>query len=203
MRLSQEIKNISLALCEAQKEIKNVNQTAENPFFKSNYAPLDEILSYLRPIYNKHGITIIQDISSTDNTITISTMLLHTTGEWIQQDGLIIPLEKHTAQSAGSAVTYGRRYTLNAIAGLASKDEDDDANATKPKDKQPDKKPTPKKEESLIKTKEQYTAFYNSLNEDIKFLCKDMTDKERYDLFITHKWIIAEIDKALTLKAQE
>ncbi len=123
MRHSESIDKISPALLAAQKETLPVKKTATNPFYGSDYAPLDEILTVLMPIYNKHGLVIMQDISPEGS---ISTFILHESGQWIQQDGLCMPLDKQTPQGAGIAVTYGRRYSLKAMVGLA--DEDDDGN---------------------------------------------------------------------------
>ena len=121
--MSNSIVKISPALLAIQKEIKNTKQTAENPFYHSTYTPLNEMINDLRKIYNAHGITIMQDIEGNN----VSVLLLHESGEWIQQEGMSLPIERQSPQGAGSAVTYGRRYTLSAMAGIAS-EEDDDGN---------------------------------------------------------------------------
>jgi hypothetical protein len=128
MKHSESIIGIAQALLEVQKELKNTAQTAENPFYHSSYAPLNKILDEVRPICNKHGITILQDVYSENGNLYVSTMLLHKSGEWMQQEGMWLPLEKPTPQSSGSAVTYGRRYTISAMLGIAT-EEDDDGNA--------------------------------------------------------------------------
>jgi hypothetical protein len=125
MKYSQSIKEISAAFNLAQKELKNIAQTKENPFYHSSYAPLNKIIDEVKPILNKNGISILQDISSIDNMMIVSTILLHTSGEWIQQDGMALPLEKQTGQAAGIAVTYGRRYSLSALLGISSEDDND------------------------------------------------------------------------------
>ena len=124
MKHSESIINISQALLKAQKEIEDPKQTAENPFFKSKYTPLVDILKLARPIYNKYGITILQDIQG----VSVSTIFLHESGEWIQQDGCTLIPDKETPQAGGSAITYARRYSISAWLGIAS-DEDDDGNA--------------------------------------------------------------------------
>ena len=50
---------------------------------------------------------------------------MHTSGEWIETDPLGLKAEKQTAQGTGSAVTYGRRYSLSAALGISSEDDDD------------------------------------------------------------------------------
>ena len=121
MNHSESIVNISQALLKAQKELEDPKQTAENPFFKSKYAPLVDILKMARPIFNKHGITILQDIQG----LTVSTIFLHESGEWIQQGGITLIPEKETPQAGGSAITYARRYAISAALGIASEEDDD------------------------------------------------------------------------------
>ena len=53
----------------------------------------------------------------------MTTMLLHESGQWIKSK-LKMPIEKATAQSVGSVITYGRRYGLSAITGIAQYDDD-------------------------------------------------------------------------------
>ena len=121
MKTSDQIDKIAPAILAAQKETKNPKRTSVNPFYNSKYAPLNEVLE-IRAIYNKHGMSILQDIDANG---CVSTMILHESGQWVQQDGMRLPLDKQTAQGAGSAVTYGRRYTLEAMTGTASEDDDD------------------------------------------------------------------------------
>ena len=59
-----------------------------------------------------------------DNTIEITTMLLHKEGQWISST-LYMPIVKSDAQGVGSAITYGLRYSLMAVLGVAPTDDDD------------------------------------------------------------------------------
>ena len=79
------------------------------------------------PIFSKHGLSIIQSLSSTEKGAECETMLMHTSGEWVS--GLLsLPIVKHDPQGYGSAATYARRYTLMSFSGVVG-DSDDDANA--------------------------------------------------------------------------
>lgn len=128
MKHSESIKEISQAIVKAQAELKNIAQTAENPFYKSSYAPLNKILDDIKPTLAKHNLAVLQDIGELPNgKQSISTILLHSSGEWIAQDGVGLTLEKNTPQGAGSAITYGRRYSLCAWLNISS-EEDDDGN---------------------------------------------------------------------------
>ncbi len=142
MKKSESIKNLAAALSKFQSEVKNPTNSAKNPFLDSKYAPLNEILNDVRPILAKHGLSIIQSTGSDGENITITTVLLHSSGEWIETEPLILQSDKQkgrsTAQAAGSAITYGRRYSLSAVLGISSED-DTDGNSSD-KDKNTDSK---------------------------------------------------------------
>jgi hypothetical protein len=122
---SESIKNISVALIKFQAEVQNPKNTADNPFYKSKYAPLNEILNDVRPLLSKHGLGVIQSPSGDGEKITINTMLVHESGEWIEFDPLTLKAEKITPQGAGVAITYGRRYSFSSVTGIASEPDDD------------------------------------------------------------------------------
>jgi hypothetical protein len=138
MNRSESIKELAASLAKFQAEIKNPKTTAKNPQFSSKYSPLDVILETVRPVLGKHGLSIIQNTGGGLENITISTMLLHSSGEWIESDSLNFKGEqtlkgggtKLSIQGAGSCITYGRRYQVTAILGLAGNDDDDGNNAS-------------------------------------------------------------------------
>lgn len=124
MKHSESIANITKALIAVQGELKPIVKDSTNPHFKNKYANLDSILREVLPVLNKHGIALIQGGAENERGVAVVTSLCHTSGEWIQGE-YVLPLEKGTAQSAGSAIAYGRRYGLASI--LALQMEDDDA----------------------------------------------------------------------------
>lgn len=139
------------ALLKVQKEITNPPNTAVNPFFKSKYAPLPDILKQVRPLLNKHGLILIQNTGSNEEGLPfVQTILVDEKGEGsIESDKLILRPEKKSVQGIGSAITYGRRYQLSALLGISSED-DNDGNeeeeakqAQQKKPGQPMKKPKP------------------------------------------------------------
>lgn len=147
MQTSGTIGSIAKALATFQGEVQNPKNTADNPYFNSKYAPLSDILNVARPLLAKNGLSISQFTSGKLDEITIETVLLHESGEWLRSDPLILPGEQSTkgggktlsVQGAGSAITYGRRYCLSAMLGLASEDDDDGNHATGNQDKPPSK----------------------------------------------------------------
>lgn len=131
MQKSDEIKNLAASLAKFQSKVANPKNTADNPFFKSKYAPLNEILSDVRPLLSQEGLSIMQYPSGDGEHIIIHTVLMHESGEWIEMDPLTLKAVKVDPQGAGSAITYGRRYSLSAVLGISSED-DDDGNGASP-----------------------------------------------------------------------
>ncbi|WP_130807670.1 ERF family protein [Senegalia massiliensis] len=129
MNKSESIKNLAIALSKFQAEITNPANTATNPFFKSKYAPLNDVLNNVRPILSKHGLSVVQAPAGDGENIVVTTLLIHESGEWIESEPLVLKADKPTAQGAGSAITYARRYALSAILGISSEDDDDGNNA--------------------------------------------------------------------------
>ena len=137
MNKSESITNLAKALASFQNEVQNPKNTADNPFFKSKYAPLNDVLNLVRPLLSKHGLSVLQSPSGNGADIIISSILMHSSGEWIEPDPLVLKADKATAQGAGSAITYGRRYSISAMLGISSEDDDDGNHATQPKGQQP------------------------------------------------------------------
>lgn len=128
MNKSESVAKISKALAQFQGEVKNPANTETNPFFNSKYAPLSDILNAVRPLLSKYGLSVLQSPSGDGQNIAITTLIVHESGEWIESDPLTLKAEKATAQGAGSAITYARRYALSAMLGISSED-DNDGNA--------------------------------------------------------------------------
>ena len=111
------------ALSLAQAEIKGARKDAENPHLKSKYADLASIWEACREALTKHGLTIIQLPSAVGPVVTVETILGHESGEFISEK-LALTAQQHTPQGIGSAITYGRRYGLAAMVGVAPEDDD-------------------------------------------------------------------------------
>ena len=165
MKTSEEIDKIAAALVKFQGEVESPKKTAENPAFKREgkslkYADLDAIIKTITPSLLKHGLSQHQftDSNIEAKSVKITTMLLHESGQYIISDTLTLPAEnrgKYDAQSVGSAITYGRRYSLSAILGIASEN-DDDANSISGQDKKNNYNQPPEKVVEPKITKEQY-----------------------------------------------
>src|SRR5699024_5456683 len=128
MEKSETITELSKALAEFQKEVKQPLKDKNNPFFKSKYVPLENVVEAITDIAPNHGLSFVQWALNNDNgQVGVATILMHTSGEYIQFDPVFMKAEKQTPQGYGALITYIKRYTLSAIFGITS-DQDDDAN---------------------------------------------------------------------------
>ena len=127
---SDKIDKLAAALSKAQSEMKGAEKKSVNPFFNSGYADLHTVIESSFPSLTKYGLSVIQGNESSPGEFFITTMLLHESGQWIKSK-LKMPIEKVTAQSIGSTITYGRRYGLSAISGIAQYDDDGNAVSSK------------------------------------------------------------------------
>jgi len=124
MEKTESIKELAKALCNFQGSVSKIKKTSDNPFFKSKYASLADILDVIREPLKENELSFVQ-LPEGENQLT--TILMHTSGEYISSTYTMKPT-KNDPQGLGSAITYQRRYALGAILGL-NIDEDDDGNA--------------------------------------------------------------------------
>lgn len=123
-----EINELAKALSEAQAEMKNPGFDSTNPHFRNKFASLAAVRNAVVPVLSKHGLSIIQSLTTLEGAIACETILLHSSGQSMRFGPLALPATKPDAQGYGSAATYARRYSLMAVAGVVG-DDDDDANA--------------------------------------------------------------------------
>lgn len=126
MKTSEQINEISAALSKALAVITNPTKDATNPHFRSKYATLDTGLNVIREALSKVGISFVQTTRIEGEMLMLDSRIMFG-NQWIESE---YPVTKFPAkqQEIGSALTYARRYSLFALAGVAG-EEDDDANA--------------------------------------------------------------------------
>ena len=133
MKSSTEIKDIAAALSKLQAENKGAEMEAVNPFFKSKYSNLKDVWDSIRESVGKNGLAILQDVTTKDICVSVTTLVTHSSGQWIEFGPLEVPFAKKDAQAVGSAISYAKRYALSAAVGVVSGIEDDDGNEAMPK----------------------------------------------------------------------
>ena len=67
-----------------------------------------------KPLLNKHGLSYIQSCSGDGQNITVTTLLMHSSGEWVETDPLTLKADKGNGTGGRKCYTYGRRYALSA-----------------------------------------------------------------------------------------
>ena len=155
MNKSESIKELAMALSNAQKEMPPAPLNAKNPFFKSKYADLGSITETAKPVLAKYGLAVSQLIVSNtmshapqvvtrvvkidnkdvdvpvllhDSWVGIETILMHDSGEWISNIITLPVVERKgntLVQVAGGTISYLRRYSLAAVLGMYTGDDHD------------------------------------------------------------------------------
>lgn len=127
--MSESVAKLAAALAKAQGEMGGAVKDAANPAFKSKYATLEAVIDAVKPALSANGIAYVQAPGEVGEAgVPITTVLVHgESGEWMRST-LTVPLgNRRDAQGVGSAISYGRRYSLMSVLGIAA--EDDDGNA--------------------------------------------------------------------------
>ena len=120
---SPEIDKLASSLSKVQAELEGAKKESTNPFFKSNYADLHAVIKSAFPHLSKHGLSVTQGNEMIMGAVCVTTTLMHSSGQWIRSK-VKLPLAKKDAQGVGAAITYGRRYGLSGIVGIAQYDDD-------------------------------------------------------------------------------
>ena len=123
-------------ILEVQKQIGSLSKNAKNPFFKSAYLDLSDLLLHVTPIINDNGLVLLQPIKENS----VGTQILDSeTGVILAESFITLP-ELKDPQKLGSCITYFRRYTLKSLLAIAEVD-DDGNKASKPAPVKPPVKP--------------------------------------------------------------
>lgn len=119
------------ALAKAQGEITGAAKDKTNPHFKNAYADLASVWEACRAPLSKHGLSVLQPASADGAKVTVTTLLLHSSGEFVSSD-LTMTAQQNTPQGIGSCITYARRYALASMVGIAPEDDDGNAASASP-----------------------------------------------------------------------
>ena len=132
MERSDQIGDLIAALAKAQGEFGAALKGNESIAFGTGnraykYADLAANISAVRPALSKHGIALMQfNESDLEHQTAIVTTDLHHGEQFISITAQAPAVGRNgfDVQSLGACWTYLRRYTLQAICGLASEDDD-------------------------------------------------------------------------------
>lgn len=189
---SETIIKLAKSLVETQKELKQPLKDAKNPFFKSEYVPLENVAEAITQTATKYGLAFSQYATTTESgNVSVGTIVFHESGEFIEYPPLILKPENTKPQSIGSAITYAKRYALSAIFGITS-DKDDDgnkANGNGEPQKQPQKrnqKQAPQSEPNVHEIVEKYVQKLEELGVNradvVEYVCNKHSVGKMFDI---------------------
>ena len=130
MKTSDQINELATALAKAQGEfpdipkdktakVKGESKSGKAYEYSYKYTDLATIIKCTRPALTKHGLSLIQ-VLTTDS---LFTRLVHSSGQFIEG---VVPIRMNQKmQDVGSDITYLKRYSLSAMIGVSSEDDDD------------------------------------------------------------------------------
>jgi hypothetical protein len=118
-------KNIYSVILQARGMIGAVSKNAKNPFFKSNYADINNVIETITPVCESLGIVFTQCPKVIDGKDVLYTRLtLQDNNEQFIDSEVRLLLPSADMQKLGSAITYARRYALISMFGLETEDDD-------------------------------------------------------------------------------
>lgn len=179
---------IAAAFVRAQRAFGPALKTSSNPHFRSRYADLSACVEAVIDALNENGIALIQKTFECKDGVMVETIFVHESGEVMEGGILHVPAVKHDAQGFGSALTYARRYSLQAACGIAP--EDDDGNmASRRVEPKPASKVDPKQMADhlaaieacadIASLKTVYNAAYAACDGDAVWQAKVMAAKDK------------------------
>jgi hypothetical protein len=131
---------LAAALAKAQSVTESApkNHTAEVTMksggkYSYSYADLAGVWDAVRAPLSANGLAAVQAWTLRPDGLAMTTMLAHSSGEWVRGEMAGFPVPDRTPQGVGTSVTYARRYTLGAMTGAVSEEDDDGGNGGKPK----------------------------------------------------------------------
>jgi ERF superfamily len=133
---SPTIAAIAAALAKAQAAFLPIRkdktaeiQTRTGGQFSYAYVDLASVFGAIRGPLAANELAVVQAVTIRAPHVTVETTLLHASGEWLASALDLVVGDAADPRSVGSAITYGRRFSLTALVGIAPADEDDDAGA--------------------------------------------------------------------------
>lgn len=119
---SENLKELPAALIAMQADLKPIQKDTDGA--RGKYASLTTVMNTVLPILANHGFSLVQTTMGQSHGAALQTVLLYKNGEYISST-IDVPVAKpNDPQAYGSALTYGRRYSIMALLGLVTEDDD-------------------------------------------------------------------------------
>jgi hypothetical protein len=133
--MAKTMKNIYEKIADIQSNVGALTKDKTNPFFKSQYFDINQLIEQTQPFFEANNLVLIQPIK--DNKV--YSIIINTDNTEEQIESYLELPQLNDPQKLGSAITYYRRYTLQSLLGLQSEDDDGNKASQKPKAKAPAK----------------------------------------------------------------
>jgi hypothetical protein len=121
MKTSMQLKELATALSKAQGQMTGAEAKKKGGFGK--YADLKAVIKALSKPFLDNGLCFVQGAEFSEGYLSVKTRIMHNSGQWIESE-TILPPTKNNVHGYASAITYGKRYGLQALVGLPSIDDD-------------------------------------------------------------------------------
>lgn len=183
MLTSETTTSLFKAMIAAAPEISSIGKSKQAYGYK--YATLDSLIDMLRSVLPKHGLWWVQTPARQNGVSTLTTRVIHDSGEWIEDTIEMTDTElqgkANDTQRVGASITYYRRYALSAIFGVSA-DEDVDGNLNNIRQQPTRQTPQPaKKQDPLAYIKADIKA-RQDVGEVHESILKDYADLLKTDL---------------------
>jgi len=202
------------ALCNAQAVMIGAIKDSTNPHFKSKYADISSVIEAIREPFADNGLCFTQIVDLLDNGYhVLITRLMHVSGEQIESK-MLLP-HNPNPQKVGAELTYFRRYSLMAIAGLPCEDDDGNEAAINAKSEELRKKHEERKAKADTITEKEWETLdtflngYDDLRKKLMELCnvEDLRKITKHQLATcgnyARQWIKAKHDSQKQDSADE
>lgn len=168
---SEDTAKLADALAKAQGEYKPITYNRENPYFKSSYADMDQIIGSVEKALAKYGLSFYQFTRLDDGATILISVLKHSSGQWISSRTRIIP-PKADPQSYGSTLSYQKRYQAQCLlrVTIAHDLADDDAEVAMVDQRQ------------IIAKGSALNTKYNPRDQSYETITKEQLDELEYEL---------------------
>lgn len=125
MKTSENIQELAIALNKCQAEMEAA--TKDSQAHKYKYSDLSSVWEVVKGPLTSNGLSVWQDVHDNGDCVSVTTRIVHISGQWVEHGPLTVPTGKRDAHSTGSSCTYGRRYGLCAALCVITEDDDGQA----------------------------------------------------------------------------
>lgn len=128
MKQSESTNKLFEGFAKFRAQVKQPVKAADNPYFNSKYVTLEGVMQSIDTALPGTGLAYCQLVENCQDGVSVSTLITHSSGEWMMVGPLTLAPVKRNPQGYGSAITYAKRYQLASVFGISG-DVDDDGNA--------------------------------------------------------------------------